>query len=84
MEEVYMQKVNTTDFIRYLKENWKGKPCQMCGTGDWKIQAAVFQLVPYGEDHLVIGSPNVPVVPVICTQCGYTVLVSAKIAGLVD
>ena len=79
-----MQKVNTADFIRYLMENWKGKPCQMCGTGDWRIQAAVFQLVPYGEEKLIVGSPNIPVVPVVCTQCGNTVLVSAKIAGLVD
>jgi len=79
-----MQKVNATEFIRYLKENWKGKPCLMCGGTDWKIQAAVFQLIPYGEENLFIGSPNVPVVPVVCTQCGNTLLVSAKIAGLVD
>jgi zona occludens toxin (predicted ATPase) len=81
-----MQKVNTADFSRFIKENWKGRPCQMCGNLDWKIQGAVFQLVPWGEDQVVMvaGTTNVPVVPVICTQCGNTVLVSAKIAGLVD
>ncbi|MFA5056061.1 MAG: hypothetical protein WC562_07825 [Dehalococcoidia bacterium] len=79
-----MQKVNTTEFVRYLKEHWKGRTCQMCGGGDWRIQAAVFQLVPYGDDRLVVGSPNIPVVPVICTQCGNTILISAKVAGLVD
>lgn len=79
-----MQKVNTAEFVKYLKENWKGRPCHMCGGVDWKIQGAVFQLIPYGDDRLVVGSPNIPVVPVICEQCGNTVLVSARVAGIVD
>jgi hypothetical protein len=79
-----MQDVNTAEFISYLKEHWKGMACQMCGAGDWRIQGAVFQLVPYGEDQLVVGSPNIPVVPVICAQCGSTILVSARVAGIVD
>jgi hypothetical protein len=78
-----MQKVNTTDFVRYLKENWKDTHCQLCGGGDWKIQAAVFQLI-LNDENMVAGNANVPVVPVICTKCGNTVLISAKIAGLVE
>jgi hypothetical protein len=86
IEEVNMQKVNAADFSRFLKDNWKNRPCPMCGNLEWKIQGAVFQLVPWGEDHVVTvaGTANVPVVPVICTQCGNTLIVSAKIAGLVE
>ena len=79
-----MQKVNTADIIKYLKDNWQGRSCPMCDAGDWNIQAAVFQLIPWGDDTLVVGSPNVPVVPVICTKCGNTILISAKVAGLVN
>ena len=79
-----MQKVNHADFIKYLKEQWSGK-CPLCGSGNWNIQAAVYQLIPYGVDTLIVDdpNPNIPVIPVFCTKCGNTILVSATIAGLV-
>lgn len=53
----------------------------MCGEGPWTVQDKVFQLTEFHDGSLVVGGPLVPVVPVTCTNCGYTVVVNAILSG---
>jgi hypothetical protein len=55
----------------------------MCGKGPWNVQDSTFQLTEYNEGSFVVGGPVIPVVPVICGNCGHTVLVNAILSGVV-
>jgi hypothetical protein len=55
----------------------------MCGVGNWNVQDSTFELREFHEGTLVVGGPIIPVVPVVCTNCGNTILVNAIIAGAV-
>jgi len=77
--------LDAKQFIEYLQAKWGGKSCPMCGKTDWSIMGRVYELREYGETGLVLGGNTiVPIVPVLCKNCGNTVLVNAIIAGLVD
>lgn len=72
---------NAANVIEHLKKKWHGRSCQMCGTGNWNVQGAVFELRQFFHGDMVLSGPIIPVVPVNCTNCGNTVLVNAIIAG---
>jgi hypothetical protein len=54
----------------------------MCGNKSWTV--AGYAVLPIVENFNVqqIGGPGLPLVPVVCNVCGNTVLVNARIAGL--
>jgi hypothetical protein len=80
-----MSKFDTEKLIKYLNSKWGPRPCPMCGSGPWKVQGSIFQLMEYNEGAgLVIGGPIIPVVPVICANCGNTILVNAVISDVVN
>jgi hypothetical protein len=79
-----MAKFDSKKFINHLQEKWKARPCPMCGSGPWNIQDSTYQLMEFTEGVLRIGGPVIPVVPVICANCGHTVLVNAIISGVVQ
>jgi hypothetical protein len=54
----------------------------MCGGGPWNVQDSTFQLTEFNEGNMVIGGPVIPVIPIICTNCGYVALVNAISAGV--
>lgn len=54
----------------------------MCGVGDWNVQDSTYQLLEYNQGAMVIGGPVIPVIPVVCTNCGNTILINAIIAGV--
>jgi predicted nucleic-acid-binding Zn-ribbon protein len=78
-----MSKFDTKKFITFITEKWGGKSCPMCGKGPWSVQEKVFQLTEFHDGNMVIGGPLMPLVPVTCNNCGYTVVVNAIIAGAV-
>jgi len=54
----------------------------MCGVGNWNVQDSMFQLSQYNP--LILGGPVIPVIPVVCNNCGNTILVNAITAGLLS
>lgn len=79
------QKVDSNKLISHLKLKWQGRPCQMCGTGDWTVSDSIFELREYNLGNLVIGGgPIVPVVPITCDNCGNTLFINAIKAELID
>jgi hypothetical protein len=79
------KKMDSTKLIGYLKDKWAGRPCPMCGHAGWSIQDGVYELREFHEGGMVIGGGAlVPVVPVICSNCGNTILVNAILTGIVE
>jgi hypothetical protein len=80
-----MTKVDVAKLIAHLNRKWgANRPCPMCGTHEWHVQEAIFQLPDFVPNSFSVGGPVIPVVPVICANCGNTVLVNAIGAGLVE
>jgi hypothetical protein len=79
-----MSSLDTEKFIAFIGQKWDGRSCPMCGSGPWSVQDKVFQLTEFSDGNMVIGGPVIPVVPVTCNNCGYTVVVSAILAGAIS
>jgi len=80
-----MSKFNSARFIDYLKSKWTGRPCPLCGVGNWNVSESIFELREFTKEGFVIGGvPIVPVIPVTCGNCGNTVLVNAIISGALE
>ena len=79
-----MADLDVDQLIKHLKEKWAGRPCQQCGVGDWQVQDSAFELRQFHGGGLRIGGPLIPVVPVVCSNCGNTILVNALIAGALE
>lgn len=76
-----MAKFDGSKAIEYLREKWLGRPCPMCGVGNWSVQDSTYQLLQFNQNALVGGGPVIPVIPVVCNNCGNTILVNALTAG---
>ena len=79
-----MAKINSEKVLNHLKDKWKGKPCPLCGVGNWNISDSVYELREFHDGNLVLGSgPIMPIVPVTCSNCGNTIMVNALLSGAV-
>lgn len=57
----------------------------MCEVDDWSVQDKAFEVREFYHGDLVVGRGVViPVIPVVCQNCGNTVLVNAIVAGVVE
>lgn len=81
---VSQNKINTEALLEHLKVKWQGRPCQQCSIGNWSVQDTAYELRQFSNGSLVAGGTVMPVIPVICSNCGNTILVNAIIAGAVD
>jgi hypothetical protein len=77
-----MAKFDGSKAIEHLRTKWAGRPCPMCGVNNWSVQDSTYQLLEFNQGTLVVGGPVIPIVPVVCNNCGNTILVNAIIAGL--
>ena len=78
-----MAKYDGDELIQHLNTKWKNQPCPLCGTRQWNVQDKTFELREFHGGNLVLGSgPIIPIIPVICTNCGNTVLVNPLVAGI--
>jgi len=60
--------------VSFLNEKWKNKKCMMCGANSWAFVT---------DASVTVGSArNLPLAVASCGNCGLTLLVSQKIAGL--
>lgn len=78
-----MTKIDAKKLIKYLGDKWQAQPCPMCGARRWNVQETSFELREYHGGNMVIApGPVIPLVPVICTNCGNTILINSLVAGL--
>jgi hypothetical protein len=78
--EEYQQRVR-----EWLVERAPGfGACPFCSTSNWTIAAlgeVPLRTAELGEDF---DAKAIPVVPLICSQCGHSVLFNALVMGLVE
>ena len=77
-----MAKFDSRQAIAYLQTKWQNRPCPLCGVGNWNVQDSTYQLTEFNQGTMVLGGPLIPVIPVVCGNCGNRVLVNAIIAGI--
>lgn len=82
-----MDKSELRKLQEHLKRTWKDPaPCPMCDHVDWRVQGEMYKLSHYKQDWDTgfIPGPIIPVIPIICNNCGNTVLINAVKAGIVS
>ena len=52
--------------------------CPLCGNTDWDITDKVFKVAEFDNDQSTI-----PIVPLVCTNCGNTYFINALVAKLI-
>jgi hypothetical protein len=76
-------KIDTKKLIDYLSAKWQNRACPMCGARQWSVQEKSYELREFHGGSLVVGgSAIIPVIPVICGNCGNTILVNSILAGI--
>jgi hypothetical protein len=66
--------------IAWVREKWGERPCPYCQHLEWQVGTPLEIPLASGE----VMSPTMsPTFPVMCGNCGNTVLVNAILAGLV-
>lgn len=77
--------VNREKLIATINSKWKQKTCPMCGENKWDIGNQMITMVGVGEDKSIqLGGQFMPLVPIVCSACGNTVLVNPLVVGCVD
>jgi ribosomal protein S27AE len=66
----------------WLEAKFKNKFCPWCGTNAW-IVGDVCTMLPLKGMAVQLAGSTIPTVPIACTNCGYVMLLSAVIMGLV-
>ena len=68
----------------HLREKWGSvRPCPMCGGQQWFIDSKVMGLVNLDDNGNINLASVFPVVPVSCSKCHNTVLISGIFSGIV-
>jgi hypothetical protein len=75
--------LDTDKLVKFLEERWGQVPCPMCHHTEWSVGDIITQLTQYAGGALVAGGPVYPLIPVVCRNCGNTVLVNAVVTGAI-
>jgi hypothetical protein len=69
---------NPDDYVARIRKKWEATYCSACGqVTDWTVAARVFCLMELKDGEVNLDGMVVPVVPVACHNCGYTILINA-------
>lgn len=69
-----------------LQEKTGGQhPCQICGKRQWAFSGE-FVAMPASNNplHIHIGGPVLPLMPIVCTNCGNTSFINLLVLGFKD
>ncbi len=66
----------------WLREKGIRPLCGVCAATNW-VPGDIVTAPVYSGGDTVIGGPVIPMVQVVCGQCGYVMQFSAKLMGLV-
>lgn len=70
-------RINRQNLINTINQRWSTKNCPMCGANNWTIGEDVVTMVRVDENNSIqLGGKITPVVPMICSNCGNTLLIN--------
>ncbi len=65
------------EIIKHITTRWARNLCPMCFHRQWNILPEIYELRKFHDGELIIGDSNIiPLVPVICKNCGNTILIN--------
>ncbi|EOB4260431.1 hypothetical protein ACGLQQ_004457, partial [Vibrio vulnificus] len=79
-----MSNYNQEKLLKHIQEKWRDNGCPMCGVTAWAISDTAFEMREFHGGNLNMSGSIHPVIPVNCTNCGYTMLINALYAGAID
>ena len=78
-------KVNIEKLIPIINEKWLKKECSLCGSNDWNIGDDIMVLMSVNDNKSInIGGKTMPVIAIICNNCGNIVFVNPLVIDCVD
>lgn len=79
-----MSAYNKDKALKWLNEKWlNSRNCPICGNNTWGLSEDLGGLFLMRNNNINLG-PSIPVLPVHCNNCGYMILFSAVLAGLIN
>ena len=85
LKGVCSMNINREKLIKVINEKWNTKACTMCGQNHWDIGNQLITMVSVGEDKSIqLGGQFMPLVPIVCGNCGNTVLINPLVVGCID
>jgi len=69
---------------KWADTHWKHGACSICSSNAWEVGQDLAEMRPYSGGSIVLGTGVYPLLPIICTVCGNTLLVNAIAAGITD
>lgn len=78
-------KFDSEKIVTELNQKWQqSQICPVCGKNEWQVNDTIFELPEFQGGNVVIGSGKLyPVIPIMCSSCGYTIFMNAIKAGAV-
>jgi len=70
---------------KYLNEKWpEPQACAVCKEVDWKFSDKLFALKEFDPEHPLSESYELPVIALVCNNCGNTMFFSAIFLNLIN
>lgn len=84
-----MDKKKMDKVMSHLKNKWGDNfCCPMCKGKEWEVAARIYKLPEFFQENdfeqLLRDEYVLPVIPVTCSNCGYTVFVTAEDCGVLN
>lgn len=71
--------------MKWLNEKWPmAQKCPICQRREWSVGGTIHELRQFHNGSLVVAGSVFPVVPIVCSFCGYTLFFNALKLGLVE
>ena len=78
-----LNKEKTLELTTALQKKWKpGFACGACGNNQWIVENNLFELREFNPQKPEGKSPVMPIIPIICRNCGNTHLINPIVMGL--
>lgn len=81
-----IKKATPEEIIEFVKKKWNDKKCPMCGNDKWDVSKSYFALQGFDDDDVLVfggqGSPLMPMVTLICSNCGNIIFINPLSMGL--
>ncbi|MBI4799088.1 MAG: hypothetical protein HY794_10205 [Desulfarculus sp.] len=73
-----------SQLMAHIQAKWSAEACcPLCQGTQWEVGGQCFELRPWRQGGQDLASDYfLPVLPVICSQCGHTLLLNPRAAGL--
>lgn len=85
LKGVFAMNINRKKLISTINSKWQTKSCPLCGKNNWDIGDQMITMVGVGEDKSIqLGGQFMPLIPVVCSNCGNTILINPLVIKCVD